>query len=207
MANRRIFYDFTFSPPKSVSLAGFLGDDRRIFEAHDRAVRSALKEFEAFAATRIRGGGMRKERLTGNFLTAMFTHEPSRALDPHLHTHCILFNATFDPVEARWKALENYELLRARKFAENGYYHELARELKRFGYQIRNRSRGDFEIEGVSDELCRRFSKRDAEIDAGLAKLLAEHPSLSGANIAELRAQLATERRTRKQKDLSRDEL
>ncbi len=137
----------------------------------------------------------------------MFTHETSRALDPHLHTHCILFNATFDPVEARWKALENYELLRARKFAENGYYHELARELKRFGYQIRNRSRGDFEIEGVSDELCRRFSKRDAEIDAALAKLLAEHPSLSGANIAELRAQLATERRTRKQKDLSRDEL
>src|SRR6266545_1539106 len=26
-ANRRIFYDFTFSPPKSVSIAGFLGGD------------------------------------------------------------------------------------------------------------------------------------------------------------------------------------
>jgi hypothetical protein len=43
-----------------------------------------------------------------------------------LHTHCIVFNATFDPVENRWKALQNYELLRARKFAENVYYHELA---------------------------------------------------------------------------------
>src|SRR6266568_8589936 len=37
-ANRRIFYDFTFSAPKSVSLAGFLGNDERIFEAHARAV-------------------------------------------------------------------------------------------------------------------------------------------------------------------------
>ena len=35
VADRRIFYDFTFSPPKSVSLAGFLGDDERIFKAHD----------------------------------------------------------------------------------------------------------------------------------------------------------------------------
>jgi conjugative relaxase-like TrwC/TraI family protein len=33
-ANRRIFYDFTFSPPKSVSIVGFLGNDQRIFEAH-----------------------------------------------------------------------------------------------------------------------------------------------------------------------------
>src|SRR5689334_21715747 len=52
-ANRRIFFDFTFSPPKSVSLAGFLGGDERVLEAHARAVRSALREFESFAATRI----------------------------------------------------------------------------------------------------------------------------------------------------------
>ena len=206
-ANRRIFYDFTFSPPKSVSLAGFLGNDERIVEAHARAVQAALKDFEAFAATRVRVGGARSERLTGNFVAAKFTHDTSRALDPHLHTHCILFNATFDKAENRWKALENYELLRARKFAENIYYHEFARSLKAFGYRIRNRARGDFEIEGVSEELCKRFSKRVAEIDAALAKLLAEHPELDRANISQLRAQLATEKRTRKQKDMSRDEL
>ena len=206
-ANRRVFYDFTFSPPKSVSIVGFLGNDDRIFEAHARAVQAALKDFEAFAATRVRVGGVRSERLTGNFVAAQFTHDTSRALDPHLHTHCIVFNATFDVVENRWKALENYELLRARKFAENIYYHEFARDLKAFGYRIRNLPRGDFEIEGVSEEICRRFSKRDAEIDAALAKLLADHPELGGANIAELRAKLATEKRTRKQKNLSRDEL
>ena len=132
VADRRIFYDFTFSPPKSVSIAGLIGEDERILEAHSHAVTSALREFEAFAATRIRKNGAQNDRLTGNFAAARFTHDTSRALDPHLHTHCIVFNATFDPVENRWKALQNYELLRARKFAENVYYHELARELKKF---------------------------------------------------------------------------
>jgi conjugative relaxase-like TrwC/TraI family protein len=207
VADRRIFYDFTFSPPKSVSLAGFLGDDERIFKAHDRAARVALKNFEDFAATRVRIGGARSERLTGNFAAALFTHDTSRALDPHLHTHCIVFNATFDPVENRWKALENHELLRARKFAENVYYHELARDLRSFGYQIRNRARGDFQIEGIPQELCERFSKRRGQIDAALDKLLAEKPELKAGNIAELRSRLAESERTRKQKTLSRDEL
>ena len=206
-ANRRIFYDFTFSPPKSVSIAGFLGGDERILEAHARAVRSALREFEAFAATRIRAGGAQNDRMTRNFVSALFTHDTSRTLDPHLHTHCIVFNATFDSVENRWKALQNYEHLRARKFAENAYYHELARELRAFGYRICNRARGDFQLEGVSEELCERFSKRHTQIDEALTKLLAEKPELADGNFQRLRAKLATAERSRKQKDLSRDEL
>jgi conjugative relaxase-like TrwC/TraI family protein len=206
-ANRRIFYDFTFSPPKSVSMVALAGEDGRILEAHERAVRSALREFEVFASTRVRAGGANVDRRTGNFATALFTHDTSRALDPHLHTHCIVFNATFDSAENRWKALQNYELLRARKFAENAYYHELARELRSFGYSIHNRMSGDFQIEGVSEELCERFSKRDAQIDKAVAKLLAGKPELAGTNIKDLRERLATAERTRKQKDLSRDEL
>lgn len=206
-ANRRVFYDFTFSPPKSVSILALAGADERIVAAHNQAVRLALQEFEAFASTRVRISGEHKDRSTGNFATALFTHDTSRSLDPHLHTHCVVFNATFDSVEQRWKALQNYELLRARKFAENAYYHELARNLRSFGYQIHNQARGDFEVEGVSDEICRRFSKRDAQIDQALAKLLADKPELVGSNLNELRAKLAVEHRTRKQRDLSRNEL
>ena len=207
VADRRIFYDFTFSPPKSVSIAGLIGQDERILEAHAHAVKSALHDFERFAATRIRKNNAQNDRLTGNFAAALFTHDTSRALDPHLHTHCIVFNATFDPVENRWKALQNHELLRARKFAENVYYHELARELRRFGYQVQNRARGDFQIEGVFEELCDRFSKRHAQVDEALAKLLKEKPELAAGNLQDLREQLATTERTRKQKDLSREEL
>jgi conjugative relaxase-like TrwC/TraI family protein len=206
-ANRRVFYDFTISPPKSVSLAAFLGSDERIFAAHERAVRSALREFEAFAATRVRVRGEQSDRLTGDLVAALFTHETSRALDPHLHTHCIVFNATHDPVENRWKALQNHELLCARMFARNVYYHELGSELKSFGYRIRNNARGDFQIDGVPEELCERFSKRHAQIDQGLAKLLAEKPELDRANVQALRARLAETDRARKQKDLSRQDL
>ena len=81
------------------------------------------------------------------------------------------------------------------------------RELRSFGYSIRNRISGDFQIEGVSEELCERFSKRDAQIDSALAKLLADKPELAGTNIKDLRERLATAERSRKQKDLSRDEL
>jgi hypothetical protein len=91
-ANRRIFYHFTFSPPKSVSLAALLGNDERILAAHTRAVRSAWSEFEAFSGTRVRVGGAQHDRSTGNFPAALFTHDTSRAVDPHLHTHCIVFN-------------------------------------------------------------------------------------------------------------------
>lgn len=105
-ANRRIFFDFTISPPKSVSIATLIGGDTRIEAAHARAVSIALETFEPFAATRIRQVGNRDHRVTANVAAALFTHDTSRALDPHLHTHCIVFNATFDSKEKRWKALE-----------------------------------------------------------------------------------------------------
>src|SRR5262249_30347334 len=62
MPNCRIFYDFPFPPPKSVSIVAFLAKDTRILESHGRAVRSALREFETFAATRIRTGGAQRDR-------------------------------------------------------------------------------------------------------------------------------------------------
>jgi conjugative relaxase-like TrwC/TraI family protein len=205
-ANRRIFYDFTFSPPKSVSVAALVGADDRILEAHAQAVRSAMREFEAFATTRVRMGKANCDRTTGNFVAATFTHDTSRALDPHLHTHCIVFNATFDATENRWKALQNYELLRARKFAENVYYHELSRKLRGFGYEIRNLTRGDFQIEGISDEICERFSKRHTQIDEAIKKLLAEKPECAGGDLMAMRRLIATAERARKQKELSHDE-
>jgi len=205
-ANRRIFYDFTFSPPKSVSVAALVGADKRILEAHAQAVTLALKEFEAFAATRVRVGKSNCDRSTGNFVAALFTHDTSRALDPHLHTHCIIFNATFDAVENRWKALQNYELLRAKKFAENAYYHELARKLRGFGYEIHNLPRGDFQIGGISEDICERFSKRHTQIDEAIKKLLAEKPECAGGDLMAMRRLIATAERARKQKELSRDE-
>lgn len=198
VANRRIFYDFTFSPPKSVSIQALVANDERILVSHDRAVRVAVGELERFAGTRFHKGKRTFERHTGSVVCALFRHDTSRALDPHLHTHCIMFNATRDPVEYRWKALSNYEMLQARKFAENVYYHELARDLQTFGYGIQSNPRGDFQIEGVPTELCDLFSKRHGQIDAKIQKLLNEKPELAGSNLKDLREWIAQTERERK---------
>jgi len=83
VANRRVFYDFTLSPPKSVSIAALVGDDKRIIEAHDKAVQIAMRQLESFAATRVRKHGQDTQRTTGNVVGAVFRHDTSRALYEH----------------------------------------------------------------------------------------------------------------------------
>jgi conjugative relaxase-like TrwC/TraI family protein len=197
-ANRRVFFDFTISPPKSVSIAALVADDSRIVAAHREAVRAAVAELEGFASARIRKRGANRDRRTGNIVAALFEHATSRALDPHLHTHCIVFNATHDAEEGRWKALQNHDMLAAQKYVENVYYHELARVLRVLGYTVVNSPRGDFEITEVRETLRVRFSKWHAQIDAQTAALLEEHPELRGANVQAIREHLAHKERHRK---------
>jgi conjugative relaxase-like TrwC/TraI family protein len=201
-ANRRVFYDFTFSPPKSVSIAALAGGDARIVEAHDRAVSEALQQLESFAATRVRKNGQCADRATDNIVAAVFRHDTSRALDPHLHSHCILFNATFDPVEKQWKALQNHDMLAAQKFVENVYYHELTRQLVKLGYQIEKKPRGGFEIEGISPELIGKFSKRHRQIDESAKELLAREPEKASGNQAAIRENIAHRERPPKIPDM-----
>ena len=206
-ANRRVFYDLTFSPPKSVSIAALVGDEPRIVKAHERAVAMALNELQPFAATRVRKNGQCNDRATQNIVAAVFRHDSSRALDPHLHSHCIVFNATFDRVEGQWKALQNHDMLVAQKFIENVYYHELARELREFGYAIENKPRGDFEIQGISPALIEKFSKRHREIDQKTKELLAKEPEKAKENIAAIRENIAHRERPPKVRDLALSRL
>ena len=202
-ANRRVFYDFTFSPPKSVSVVGLFQDDR-ILALHDRAVRVALAELEKFAETRVRRSGEDAERGTGNVVAALFRHDTSRELDPHLHTHCVLFNATLDPAEQRWKALQAGAMYRAQKFAENLYYHELAKGLRGLGYEIENNAR-DFEIRHVPKTVIDRFSKRHRQIDDEARKEIERDGLYSSAKA--LRRQIAESRRKRKMKNSTAEQL
>jgi conjugative relaxase-like TrwC/TraI family protein len=135
VTNKRIFYDWTISPPKSVSVIALL-QDPRVIDLHVDAVRTALRELETFAETRVRNGRTKDgARPTGNLVTACFRHDTSRDLDPHLHTHAVIFNASFDPVENRWKALQTHGMLKAQRFANAVYEHELCRGLTALGYK------------------------------------------------------------------------
>ena len=104
---RRVLYDFTCSAPKSISVLAVTLEDQRLIEAHEASAKIAFSELETFAATRVRKGRVENhDRVTGNLVAAAFVHDSSRALDPQLHTHFTVFNATFDEREGCWKALQ-----------------------------------------------------------------------------------------------------
>jgi len=67
--NRRIFFDWTICPPKSVSIAALVNNDARIKDAHARAIATATAELEQFSAARVRSKSELlngKDRETGN---------------------------------------------------------------------------------------------------------------------------------------------
>ena len=167
---RRVFYDFTCSAPKSVSVLAMTMDDERLVTAHEEATRIAFRELEAFAATRVRKQGGQKDRITGNLAAAAFTHTSSRALDPQLHTHFTVFNATFDDSERSWKALQAGGMYDAIRYGTAVYRNELAKRVQQIGYRIPPSKHG-FQIEGVSDEVLKRFSKRAQQRDAVVKEL------------------------------------
>lgn len=87
-------YDLTFSAPKSVSMLAMLGGDKRLIDAHNRAVTVALNQVESLASTRVQKDGVSETVLTNNLIIARFNHDTSRAQEPQIHTHSVVINAT-----------------------------------------------------------------------------------------------------------------
>ena len=167
---RRVFFDFTCAPPKSVSVLAVTLDDQRLVEAHEESARIAFRELETFAATRVRKQGSQRDRTTGNLVAAAFVHNSSRELDPQLHTHFTVFNATFDDSERCWKALQAGGMYDAIRYGTAVYRNELAKRVQQIGYGIQPAKHG-FEIEGVSDEVLKRFSKRAQQRDQAVLEM------------------------------------
>src|ERR1035438_3665695 len=167
---RRVFFDFTCAPPKSVSVLAVTLDDQRLVEAHEESARIAFRELETFAATRVRKQGSQRDRTTGNLVAAAFVHNSSRELDPQLHTHFTVFNATFDESERSWKALQAGGMYDAIRYGTAVYRNELAKRVQQIGYRIQPAKHG-FEIEGVNPEVLNRFSKRAQQRDQAVQEM------------------------------------
>ena len=172
VTNCRLGVDLTISAPKSVSLQALAGGDERILAAHDRAVRKALDLVEREVLTARRGKGGVAHEATGSLIAATYRHEDSRPVnghvDPQLHTHCLLANAT-QRADGTWSAMdlqfgEGSVLMH---LADAHYKNELARALQEMGYKLRRTGDG-FELGHISDEQIARFSQRREQIDAAL---------------------------------------
>jgi len=135
LAERRAGWDVTVSPHKSVSLTALVGGDSRLLEAHDRAVSKALSELERHAQAWVHGG--REVVTTGNVIAASFRHETSRALDPQLHSHCVVLNIT-QRADGEWRAIDARGIFRAQRLANEIYQAELRKELLGLGYEVQS---------------------------------------------------------------------
>ncbi|EFJ5721590.1 conjugative transfer relaxase/helicase TraI [Escherichia coli] len=116
-------YDLTFSAPKSVSVMALVGEDRRFIEAHNRAVAVVMQEVEKLVSARITEEGKTDTVLTGNMVAALYNHDTSRDLDPQLHTHALVFNATF--ADEKWRSLASDTRMKT-GFSENLYATKIA---------------------------------------------------------------------------------
>ena len=133
----RHLYDFTISAPKSVSIMAIAGGDKRLIEAHERAVAEALQELENHAATRVRMDGANADRTTGNLAIAVYHHDTSRELDPQLHTHAVAANLTYDGAEGRWKALQASGIYERRAYVTEVYRNSLALQVRSWVTKLR----------------------------------------------------------------------
>lgn len=116
-------YDLTFSAPKSVSMMILIGGDTRLLDAWNRSVENGMKEVEKLISARITDSGKTDTVLTGNMVAALYNHDTSRALDPQIHTHALVFNTTF--AENKWRALASDTRMKT-GFGENLYALQVA---------------------------------------------------------------------------------
>ena len=160
-------WDFAVNAPKSVSIMALVAGDRRIIDAHEQAVGTALSWMEEHAATRARVNGEITERTTGRLLFARFTEHASRELDPHLHTHVVVMNLTNDAVGQRFTSLETRAMYAEQMVAGQIYRNELAHLLRERGYEVEfDPRKGLFEIRGVPRDLMADMSQRAQQIEA-----------------------------------------
>jgi conjugative relaxase-like TrwC/TraI family protein len=175
---RRVLYDFTFDAPKSVALAYELGGDDRVMTAFRQSVVETMGEMEDAMRTRVRKNGAREDRQTANMVWGEFIHRTTRPVtedgvslpDPQLHCHAVAMNATYDPVEDRWKAGEFEHLVRDKGYYQAAFHSRLAEKLDALGYGI-ERDGNSFRLAGIDAETCKTFSRRGEIIKAEAERL------------------------------------
>jgi conjugative relaxase-like TrwC/TraI family protein len=190
-------YDVTFSCPKSVSLLWAMGDREmrtEILDAIESSVGAGIGYLEANGCT-IKVGG---ELVVGEgLLAAGFLHATSRALDPQLHWHCVVLNATVAP-DGTPRAIDGRGLFAHAKTAGYLAGAQLRHELTdRLGVAWDEAHNGLADITGIDRDTIEAFSKRSTEID--------EVADAAGLSSAAARQAAALASRSAKQGVLAED--
>jgi conjugative relaxase-like TrwC/TraI family protein len=174
-------WDFTFTVPKSVSLAIVAAErsDPALAERLQEDVMAANKAMMGYleknhAYTRVRGeGGAIEEVQTGNLVYGSVLHRTTRGGDPHFHVHNPTANATQYKVgdEVRWGALETKHAYKWVQVASQVGARELQSRLMDEGFDIERKGELKWEIAGANPKLIEAFSTRSAEIEKAAGQL------------------------------------
>jgi conjugative relaxase-like TrwC/TraI family protein len=170
-------FDVVLRPTKSVSILYGLGDPatgRTVLEAHHAGVAEATTYLDQHLGTRRGHGG--HQCVQGRGLLAVgFDHRTSREGDPLLHTHLVIANRVQGP-DGRWTALDGRDLYHHRLAADAIYRASYQRQLSRtLGVEWTPADRhGNRELQGMPEDLVRRFSKRTDQIDLEVERLQAD---------------------------------
>ena len=165
-------FDLVFNADKTVSaLWAIAPPDLRaeLEKAHNDAVKIALDEtIKPYCShTRVGhpDGGVRV--VPADIMAALFQHGASRSNDPHLHTHCVIFNLVRTHLDGKWRTLHGRPLYSWPKAAGATYRAELAHLLReRLGIDMEvHGDEGEYtRIPDTPESLLKDWSKRDIQI-------------------------------------------
>ena len=208
----RAGYDLCFHAPKSVSLLALVGGDKRLLNAHAEAVKETLEIIERDCAkAKVCKNGEVVIEKTGNLIVGLMKHITSRKVDPQLHTHALVMNAT-QRTDGKWRALASSKNTGEKKdgFMENVYDRQiyygmlfktfLADKVKDLGFEIETVGKhGLWEIKGIPKAVIELMSKRTKDIEEKAGKLNYKTPKAKDI--------IAKYSREAKLKDLKLDQL
>jgi conjugative relaxase-like TrwC/TraI family protein len=164
---RNAGFDLTFTAPKSVSVLAAVADPavrEAVVAAHEAGVAAGLEYLERFECRARRGRNGLTVMGASGFVGAAFTHELSRAGDPHLHTHVVIANVVRGE-DGRWSAPDMRPVYAAAKtagtIAEAVMRVELSRSL---GVAWGRVEKGTADLARVPEAVVAEFSSRRTEI-------------------------------------------
>ena len=201
------FYDYTYSPPKSVSVlwasllaasaeaeaAGNEADAKRFAEqaaqvrgavkrANDRMMAVAEREL-AFIRTGHHSKTSGEWRDAEGFIVSSFQQHDSRDGAPQLHVHNAIANRAqrADGADDLWRALHGHPLFRNKLRMGTLADRFCAQELELVGFLSALREDGKaLEVGGISDEAVDEFSTRSKELRDRARELEAEYEAEHG---------------------------
>ncbi len=191
------YYDFTFAPPKSVSVyyaallaAGEFEAAAEVAAAHDRAVATAMAYAEEHIGYTRTGyhGRTQDGRSVGRYeagaglIWTGWKHSTNRESEPQLHTHVAVLNRLRTLSDGLLRALDGRGIRPVKEAIATAYERALEEELVADrGVVIADRPDGKArEIVGVDPQLCADASTRRAQTVAKAEELTALYVARNG---------------------------